>query len=181
MRWVQPHFRPLTRWLHWVMKPFIFVMLFIGVAMVASVSQAHSALVAIHKPLGAASLVLALVRAGVRLRRGSLPFPADMPRLQQLIAHLSHIVFYGSMVAMPLIAWSMLSATDHSVVLRGGSHLLPILQHDVRLHPLTRALHTCLTFAQFVRALMHLSAALFRCLLRRHSVLSSMDRGVPRR
>ncbi|MPV68740.1 cytochrome b/b6 domain-containing protein, partial [Burkholderia sp. BE17] len=47
-----------ARVLHWVMAAMIVAMLFIGVGMVSSVSERHAVLVAIHKPLGVAVLVL---------------------------------------------------------------------------------------------------------------------------
>ena len=65
------HFSPLARLLHWTMAPLIIAMLFIGVGMVATVSRAHNTLIAIHKPLGIALLLLVVLRVGVRLTRGS--------------------------------------------------------------------------------------------------------------
>ena len=50
------------RMLHWVMAVCILAMLFIGVGMVSTVMPKYLTLVSIHKPLGAAILVLALIR-----------------------------------------------------------------------------------------------------------------------
>jgi cytochrome b561 len=60
------YFHPAMRFLHWLMAAAILTMLFIGVAMVASVSSLHSLLVAIHKPLGVMILVLVVVRLWLR-------------------------------------------------------------------------------------------------------------------
>src|SRR5690349_22670022 len=65
------HFSPLARLLHWIMAVLILAMLFVGVAMVATVSHAHATLIALHRPLGVALLVLALIRVAVRLKNGS--------------------------------------------------------------------------------------------------------------
>jgi cytochrome b561 len=171
------HFSPLARWLHWAMAPLIVAMLFIGVGMVATVSHAHSTLIAIHKPLGIALLVLVVIRACVRIKRGSPPLPGDMPASQQVAAKLSHLALYALMAAMPLIGWAMLSAAGYPVTLFGALHLPPIMPRDVRLYALLRALHTWLAFALFATVLMHLAAALFHGLIRRDGVLSSMARG----
>jgi cytochrome b561 len=55
-------FTPLQRLLHWLNAICILVMLFMGVGMVSTVKPKYLSLVSIHKPLGIAILVLALVR-----------------------------------------------------------------------------------------------------------------------
>jgi cytochrome b561 len=171
------HFSPLARLLHWTMAPLIVAMLFIGVGMVASVSRTHITLVAIHKPLGIALLLLVALRVGVRVTHGTPPLPHDMPTFQRIAAKASHLVLYALMVAMPLIGWAMLSAAGYPVTLYGPWHLPPIAPHDVALFALLRALHTWLAFALFATVLLHLAAALFHGLIRRDGVFSSMARG----
>jgi cytochrome b561 len=170
------HFSPLARLLHWTMAPLIVAMLFIGVGMVASVSRAHNTLVAIHKPLGIALLLLVVLRVAVRITRGAPPLPADMATPQRIAAKASHLVLYALMVAMPLIGWGMLSAAGYPVTLYGPLHLPPIAPHDVALFALLRALHTWLAFTLFATVLLHLAAALFHGLIRRDGVFSSMAR-----
>jgi cytochrome b561 len=171
------HFSPLARLLHWTMVPLIIAMLFIGVGMVATVSRAHTTLVAIHRPLGIALLLLVVVRAGIRITRGSPPLPADMPAPQRFAAKASHLLLYALMAAMPLIGWAMLSAAGYPVTLYGPLHLPPIAPHNVELFALLRALHTWLAFALLATVLLHLAAALFHGLIRRDGVFSSMARG----
>ena len=72
-------FTPLQRLLHWLMAICILAMLFIGVGMVSTVMPKYLALVSIHKPLGIAILVLAVLRLVVRLRSGAPALPADLP------------------------------------------------------------------------------------------------------
>ncbi|MEW9586539.1 cytochrome b [Paraburkholderia sp. DGU8] len=171
------YFSPLARLLHWTMAPLIVAMLFIGVGMVASVSRAHNTLIAIHKPLGVALLLLVVLRAAVRITRGAPPLPADMATPQRIAAKASHLVLYALMVAMPLIGWAMLSAAGYPITLYGPLHLPPIAPHDVELFALLRALHTWLAFGLFATVLLHLAAALFHGLIRRDGVFSSMARG----
>jgi cytochrome b561 len=177
MRPTRTHFSPLARLLHWTMAPLIIAMLFIGVGMVATVSSAHNTLIAIHRPLGIALLLLVVLRAGVRLTRGSPPLPDDMPTPQRFAAKASHLLLYVLMAAMPLIGWAMLSAAGYPVTLYGPLHLPPIAPHNVELFALLRALHTWLAFALFATVLLHLAAALFHGLIRRDGVFSSMARG----
>ena len=177
MRPAHTHFSPLARLLHWTMAPLIIAMLFIGVGMVATVSHAHTTLIAIHKPLGIALLVLVVLRASVRIRRGSPPLPDEMAVPMRVAAKASHLVLYALMAAMPLIGWAMLSAAGYPITLYGPLHLPPIAPHDATLFAVLRALHTWLAFALFATVLLHLAAALFHGLIRRDGVFSSMARG----
>ena len=58
-------------------------MLFIGVGRVSTVKPKYLSLVSIHKPLGIAILVLALVRLAVRLRSGTPSLPINLPRADE--------------------------------------------------------------------------------------------------
>ena len=61
------YFHPALRILHWFMAAAIVAMLFIGIAMVSTISSKHALLVAIHKPLGLMILVLVVVRLWLRV------------------------------------------------------------------------------------------------------------------
>src|ERR1700754_1417223 len=123
-------FTVLQRLLHWVMAVCILAMLFIGVGMESTVLPKYLTLVSIHKPLGIAILVLALLRLAERFRAGTPPLPLDLPEPMKLAAHLSHYALYLLMIGMPLIGWAMLSAAQYPVVLYGGIRLPPIASHS---------------------------------------------------
>jgi cytochrome b561 len=167
-------FSPLQRAFHWVMAVCILAMLFIGVGMVSTISTRYLTLVSIHKPLGAAILVLALLRLILRLCRGAPPLPAELPAPMKLAAHLSHVALYALMIAMPLLGWAMLSAEGFPVVLFGNLRLPPIVPHDPELYALLRAMHGYLAYAFFATILLHLGAALFHALVRRDGVFEAM-------
>jgi cytochrome b561 len=167
-------FSPAARLLHWLMALMILTMLFIGVGMVATVSERHTWLVDIHKPLGIAILLLAIVRLAVRWRRPPPPLPADLPAPQKLAAHASHWLLYALMIAMPLIGWAMLSAGGYPVMLSSSMRLPAILPFDPVAFAILRHLHTWLALLLFLTFLAHLAAALYHGLIRRDGVLSSM-------
>ena len=139
-------FTPLQRLLHWLMAVCILAMLFIGVGMVSTVMPKYLTLVSIHKPLGIAILVLALIRLAVRLRYGAPPLPADLPEPMKLAADLSHYAFYALMIGMPLIGWGMLSAAAYPVVLirRVASSSDPAAERQPACAALECALLPCL-------------------------------------
>jgi len=171
---VRQRFTPLQRLLHWVMAVCILAMLFIGVGMVSTVMPKYLTLVSIHKPLGIAILVLALIRLGVRLRYATPPLPADLPEPMKLAAQLSHYALYLLMIGMPLLGWGMLSAAAYPVVLFGGVHLPAILPHSDRLHTLLWNAHFYFAFVFFALVLLHVAAALFHAFVRRDGVFATM-------
>lgn len=174
MNHVQPRFTAVQRLLHWVMAVCILAMLFIGVGMESTVMPKYLTLVAIHKPLGIAIFVLALLRLAERLRIGTPPLPLDLPEPMKLAAHLSHYALYILMIGMPLLGWAMLSAAEYPVVLYGSVHLPSILPQSDRLHALLWDAHYYLAFGLFALILMHIAAALFHLLVRRDGVFQQM-------
>jgi cytochrome b561 len=155
-------------------------MLFIGVGMVSTIAPKYLTLVSIHKPLGIAILVLALVRLAVRLRSGAPALPASLPEPLKLAARASHYALYTLMIGMPLIGWAMLSAAAYPIVLVPGMYLPPILPQSDRLHALLWDAHFTLAFAFFALILLHLAAALFHALVRRDGVFETMAPGPAR-
>ncbi len=174
MTGIGQRFTPLQRLLHWLMAFCILAMLFIGVGMVSTVTPKYVPLVSIHKLLGIAILVLALIRLAVRLRYGAPMLPADLPEPMRLAAHLSHYALYILMIGMPLIGWAMLSTAAYPVVLYGGVRLPAILpQSDSPAYAaLERAFLSGILF--FALILMHFAAALFHALVRRDGVFDTM-------
>ena len=168
------HFTLLQRLLHWVMAVCILAMFFIGVGMVSTVMPKYVPLLATHKSLGIAILLLALIRLGTRLRYGAPSLPLDLPEPMKLAAYLSHYALYALMIGMPLIGWAMLSAGAYPIILYGGFRLPPIAPHNDVLHAILWNAHYYLALAFFAVVLMHIAAALFHLLVRRDDVFASM-------
>lgn len=167
-------FSPLARLLHWVMAAMIVSMLFVGAGMVTTVSGRHAALVAMHKPLGVAVLVLACVRVVVRLSSRPPALPADLPGWQKFAAHGSHLVLYALMIAMPLVGWAMLSAGGYPVTLGGGVRLPSIVPADAVWFAWLWHAHRWLAYLFFATFLAHFAAALYHGMIRRDGVLRAM-------
>ncbi|GLK89343.1 cytochrome b [Pseudomonas turukhanskensis] len=170
------HFSKPARVLHWLMAAMIFAMLFIGVGMVASVSERHQWLINLHKPLGIAILLLVIVRLVVRFTHVTPPLPADLPSVQKLAAKLSHVLLYVLMLALPLVGWAMISAAGDPVMLSSSVRLPALLSADAPTFALLRKTHTYLAYLLFATVLLHLAGALFHAWIRRDEVLKSMLR-----
>lgn len=165
------------RVLHWLMAAMVLIMLFIGVGMVSTAGQLYPVLLALHRPIGIAILLLVLIRLPLRLATGAPALPSDLPPMQKRIAAASHVLLYASMIAMPLIGWAMLSAGGYPAVVTKGFALPPILPHDLQLYAVLRTAHTAVAMLFFALILTHLAAALMHGLIRRDGVLRSMTVG----
>lgn len=162
-----------ARVLHWVMAAMVVAMLFIGVAMVASLADYH-VLVSIHRPLGIAILALAVVRFVVRVIGPLPPFLATMSARERRVATYSEYALYALMFALPLVGWAMLSAARYPIVMWGSWHLPPIFPHSVWVYAVLRKVHTVLGYLLFAMFVAHLAAVLFHTLVVRDGLLKRM-------
>ncbi|WP_374572042.1 cytochrome b [Phenylobacterium sp.] len=162
------------RLLHWAMAALVLAMLLIGVGMVSTAGPAYKTLLALHRPIGLALLVLVLLRLGLRLATHGPELPADLPAAVKFVAKASHWLLYAAMIAMPLIGWSMLSAGGYPVQIAPGVTLPAILPQNLGLFGLLRTAHTLIAFAFFALILGHLTAALVHGFVRRDGVLSAI-------
>jgi len=173
-------FNPAARWLHWSMAVLIVSMLFIGVGMVASVSS-RPWLIDLHRPLGIAILLLAMLRLRTRLRHRPPALPSTLPHWQKAAARVSHWLLYGLMLAMPLIGWAMLSAGGYPVRMSPSLVLPPILPQGVTLYAALRAAHGWLAYLLFATVLLHVSAGLMHAWVHRDGVFQAMAGTIKRR
>jgi cytochrome b561 len=153
-------------------------MLFIGVAMVASLGNYHR-LVAIHRPLGILILILAAIRLINRMCTTLPPFPPTMSPRERWVASASERLLYTLMFALPLVGWGMLSAGHYPIVMFGPVHLPPILPANPTLYAVLRKTHTILAYLLFLTFLAHLSAVLFHTLIIRDRLLDRWLCGQP--
>jgi cytochrome b561 len=162
------------RLLHWLMAVCIVTMLFVGVGMVSTVAPKYLTLFQIHKTLGIAILVLAVIRLALRFVYTAPGLPRDMPVPMRLAAELSQYIFYALMLGMPLLGWAALSSASHPVVLFGGVHLPAILPVNPNTYALVRSAHVYLGLAFFALILMHVAGLMFHKLVRKDGVFEAM-------
>ena len=162
-----------SRILHWLMAAMILAILFIGVSMVASLAD-YRWLVAIHRPLGIAILVLAVIRLMNRKLTKLPAFPPTMSPMERFLASSSEKLLYALMIAMPLIGWGMLSAGHYPILMFGSVHLPPILPPHPMLYAFLRHSHTILAYLLFATILAHVGAVLFHTLIVHDRLLNRM-------
>ena len=166
-------FTLLSRVLHWLMAAMLLSMLFIGAAMVTSLGD-YRYLVAIHRPLGIAVFILAIVRLVNRMLSTLPPFPPTMSATERFMASTSEKLMYGLMLALPLVGWGMLSAGHMPIVMFAPVQLPPILPVSPAMYAFLRPTHTILAYMLFGAFLAHLGAVLYHTLIVRDRLLDRM-------
>ena len=168
-------FTLFSRLLHWAMAAMVLAMFGIGMAMVTSLGNYH-ALVALHRPLGLAVLVLVVVRFVNRLMNPPPPLPATVGRVERFAALSGEYTMYALMFLLPLVGWGMLSAAHYPIIL-GGVRLPEILPHSAALFATLRKAHTGLAYLFFLTFMAHFAAVLFHALVVRDGILRRMTLG----
>jgi len=166
-------FALLSRILHWLMAAMLLAMLFIGITMVASVRDYHK-LVSLHRPLGIAILILAIVRLINRKLTTLPPFLPTMSERGRRFTTISERLLYMLMFALPLVGWGMLSAGHYPIVMFESVHLPPILPASPMLYAVLRKTHTVLAFLLFGTFLAHLGMMLFHTFIVRDRIINRM-------
>jgi cytochrome b561 len=127
-----------------------------------------------HKWVGVTIFLLVCLRLLWRLGHPAPPLPASMPAWQSKAAHLSHVLLYILMFAIPLSGWIYSSAAGKSVVYLGLIPLPDLVQADKALAEILKEVHGYLNFTLAALVLLHAAAAWKHHLVDRDDVLTRM-------
>jgi cytochrome b561 len=155
------------------MAPMVIGQLLIGVTMIASLSY-YPLLLAIHRPLGLAILIFAVIRLANRLTHRPPAFLATMSRAERRIASWSEYALYALLLAQPVIGWATLSAAGLPVTLVGPLRLPNIAPHNLDLYAVLRQCHGIFAFLLFATFTAHMCAVLFHTLVLRDRLIDRM-------
>jgi hypothetical protein len=90
-----PAYTVTARLLHWVTALVIALMIPLGVIIGNDWGgPLQNAIYALHESLGVLLIPLVVVRLGHRLANPPSPLPQDIPALQRLAAHMTHVALY---------------------------------------------------------------------------------------
>lgn len=138
-------------------------------------SETRSFFASLHMMLGITVLLLVIIRVGVRTYNGAPPITPRPAAWQTGLAHLTHFVLYAAMVGMPLLGWTMVSASGHSVPFYGLS-LPPIIGEDKALAHNLEEIHEFIGNALYYVIGLHAVAALFHHYVLKDNTLVRMVR-----
>ncbi len=126
-----------------------------------------------HKSVGITLLALVLFRLFWRWRQPTPVLPA-MPGWQKGLAHASHALLYGLMLAMPISGWVMNSAADFPLNWFGLFELPSIASPGDALKERMSDLHETLAWTLVAVLALHIAAALKHALIDKDDVLRRM-------
>lgn len=148
-----------SRILHWLTFVLVFAALFIGFVMVNSAAD-YSTLRLVHMTVGAAILVVVVVRLVNRLTHRAPALPPTVGRVERLMVVGSEVSMYVLLLAQPLVGWAMVSASGTPVLVFGVVHLPRIAPVDLAVFSALRETHSVLAYLLVAVIAAHVSAVL---------------------
>jgi len=102
--------------LHWLIALMIIGMMAAGIWMTGAIKEKETQAAAfemyqLHKSFGIVILALSLLRLGWRITHKQPGMPKEMPAWERAAAQITHWLFYGLMIALPVTGWLMVSAS----------------------------------------------------------------------
>ncbi len=130
-----------------------------------------------HFMLGLSVFVLVWLRLLGRWLSPRPPITPPLPRWQQRLSTLTHVLLYGLMIGMPLGGWLMLSAAGKPIPFF-GLELPALLAPNKALAGQIKEIHETVGVAGYWLIGLHAGAALFHHYLRKDDTLRRMIPGI---
>jgi cytochrome b561 len=160
--------------LHWLTALTILAAVLLAVGReILDIPGADKALLAAHRAVGPAVLILLALRLPLRLFLGA-PDHAGMAPATRRVATAAHAVLYLLLAAVPLLGWAATSALGKPVTLFGLVPLPALTGVDEDLADLLGDAHSFVAWTLVGLAGLHAVAALWHHLAERDGVLVAM-------
>ncbi len=158
---------------HWLTVVLVLAQIYVGFTFgeLPKGTPERTEMFTIHKTLGAAILLVTLLRLGYRLINPPPPYPSDMPKWDRFIAVWSHRVVYTALIALPLTGLIAVSGRGGMVDLLWGLQIpaLPIGDGE-----LFGEVHEILVFVTIALVVIHVAAAIYHHLIMRDAASGRM-------
>ena len=170
------HWGAVSQGLHWLI-----VLLILGLAIVGLTmgelpkSPKYFWVYTLHKSAGITVLVLVLARIAWRLYAGAPSPIAGIPRWQERVASITHILLYGLLLAMPISGWLYDSASGLRPFRYFGLFDMPkLVAPDTDLRHLSHDAHETLFWVLVALVILHAGAAIYHHLFQHDATLTRM-------
>jgi cytochrome b561 len=142
--------------------------------LLASDREHAAMLLTVHRSLGVATWVVAIIRLGWRLSCAYLPpFPQNMPKMQQRLAKASEYGLYALLLLQPLTGLAQSLARGRHFMLFAW-RVPSVMAGDKPLTALFHQIHALSAWVLLGLIGLHILAALFHRFVPRDEVLQSM-------
>ena len=160
--------------LHWAIALLIFIAFPLGLYMHdLHLSPLKLKLYSWHKWIGITVFLLVVLRVLWRTTHRPPALP-DIAQWQRIASHITHMLLYALMIAVPLSGWLMSSAKGFQTVWFGVLPIPDLIGKDRELGKQLATVHALLNYSMLVLAATHIVAALKHHFIDRDSVLRRM-------
>ena len=161
--------------LHWWIAILIFIAFPLGLYMHdLPLSPYKLQLYSWHKWVGVTVFMFAIARIFWRTSHTPPALPGSLPRWQKLASHITHMLLYVLIVAVPLSGWLMSSAKGFQTVWFGVLPIPDLIGKDKDLGNLLMGVHKGLNFTLFALVAMHITAAIKHHFIDKDNILRRM-------
>lgn len=162
--------------LHWLMALLIIGTFFLGLTMadMPGITPTKLKYFNWHKWLGVTIFGLAVLRALWRLSHAAPTLPASIPRWQQQVSAVTHLLLYALIFAVPLSGYFYTLAAGFKVVYLGALPLPVLIAPNPELKPVLKEVHEWLNMGMAGLVVVHVAAALKHHFIDRDNVLLRM-------
>lgn len=165
----------ITKWLHWLIALFVICLLIIGFFMddISSAATKHFVF-NLHKLFGLTVLALMFLRITWTLGNIIPPLPTPVEGWERLLLNTVKILFYLSLILMPLSGWVMATASGKPPHLFSMYIAAPGIPVDKHLADTAYSVHAFLAWTILVLLFLHISGAVKHQFINKDNLLRRM-------
>ena len=169
-------YSPIAIAFHWLIAALIVGTFTLGVVMtdIPGLTPTKLKYFSWHKWAGVTILFLSALRLLWRLRSRTPAYPASMPSWQHYAAHGTHALLYVLMFGVPLSGYFYTLAAGVPVVWFGLFQLPLLIEPNLTLKPVLKAVHYWLAMGMAAMVVMHIAAALKHLVVDRDGITQRM-------
>jgi cytochrome b561 len=169
-------YRTPARLLHWLTAILILLLIPVGALMVQDgLPRAfQNTLFIMHKNVGSLVLILVAVRLFYRWRNPPVLAKVELPRIQELAAHLTHLGLYAMLLIMPIAGYVRVRAGGFPIEVLDALGVPALVPKSEALAEFAKMVHYYGSYAIAGLAAAHIGAALFHGLIRKDGIFARM-------
>ncbi|MBA3676442.1 MAG: cytochrome b [Sphingosinicella sp.] len=151
----------VAMWFHWTIAALAVLNIFLGFYHEDFGKAARAWMMFIHKSTGVTVLGLSLARLLWRLGHRPPPFDAVLRPWEATLARITHWLFYGLLIAIPITGWMLSSTSDRPIDFFGLFEIgtLPVSRSHA-MHETMEEVHELLGKLMIGLILLHVAGAL---------------------